>query len=155
MRTHIRLALIGLAGLAVIAAQAQQKPATPPVLGKEIAPLMTAETMVVIRTDIASFDFDAAARMLDATLKKAGEKPLSEDEKFAEAKQKLNDYKKAGARTLYTIFDESSMRAGPLNAITLAKNADVAALAKLFDVELIDADTEPLDEDDEDYYEMF
>jgi len=152
MRKHIPLALLLLVGLALIGCQNETKKAekAAKAWSSEIESLVTAETAVVIRVDLASVDFDAAVKPIDEAAQKAGEENLSMSEDFGQAKQKIDDLKKAGAKTLYMLgsFDDGRP-ASMLTVWTLNKNADVAALAELLDTELVQPgkSTPPSDDD--------
>jgi len=112
--------------------------------GTEIAPLLTADTAMVVRVDLANIDFDAAVKALDASAKKVGEENPFTDAGFNESRQKIDEIKQAGAKAIFVLATPDMSGESPLDtltAVTLNDNANLATLAKLFDVELVRAGT--------------
>ena len=144
MSTNVRTAVVLMAGLALLIAgpvvAQKAAPAAPAGDALEIAPLLTADVLGVVRVDVASIDLDAAVKPLDAAAVKAGQAKVSADENFAEAKKHLATLKKSGGKVMYVLLDESATGGDePVMALTLAPKANAAALAELFEAELVKA----------------
>ena len=100
----------------------------------DIAPLLTAQHMAVVRADVASLDVEAGFQWLDEAAKKAGMEKFSENKNFIELKFLVSDFTQAGGRVLYVLLG-----GGELAAVTLGEKADTAALAEMFGAKFIQA----------------
>lgn len=146
MRSILLLTTL-LAMTAVIWAQEQQPtnqpatmPATQPSQAATIAPLVNEQTLMVAHVQMERRAFNALAQRVNeiqnqVQQREAGPKPQTQP---AEVMMKwFDDYTQAGGRDLYLVL--SDLEQGYLTVISLAPDADTAALNKIMEVQDADA----------------
>ena len=129
MRTHIFLALLAC-GLATPLAAAQS-----PDLAEQLAPCLSAETVLVARLDVARLDIEAVARMAIETAASTMSRDQVDQLKAAidrhrrSWQQRATQFKEAGGESLFLILNLSEMYL----AVPRTSRLDEAAIKAWFE----------------------